>query len=62
MDIYKDTWQVEMPTIPNFIYVHLLNQVHSILTCYYTRCRTGAQVFLENFPVGHAFLPSGTDV
>ena len=19
MDIYKDTWQVEMPTIPNFI-------------------------------------------
>ena len=22
MDIYKDTWQVEMPTIPNFICTH----------------------------------------
>ena len=22
MDIYKDTWQVEMPTIPNFIFSH----------------------------------------
>ena len=24
MDIYKDTWQVEMPTIPSFIEVSLL--------------------------------------
>ena len=23
MDIYKDTWQVEMPTIPNFIYLYI---------------------------------------
>ena len=57
MDIYKDTWQVEMPTIPNFIYVHLLIQVRDILTYYYTRYPAGAQAFFRIFPSVGIFSP-----
>ena len=50
MDIYEDTWQVETPTIPNFIYVHLLNRAGFTLTCNYTRYLVGAQVVFRKVP------------
>lgn len=50
MDIYKDTWQVEMPTMPNFIYMHLLNRAVFTLTHNYTRYLVGAQVVFRKVP------------
>lgn len=45
MDIYEDTWQVETPTIPNFIYLYI--SLKSLVSYNYNRQAPCPQAVLQ---------------